>query len=130
MGASLPPARGRPPLQGDSNLRDSSCLSGGGKISLRSAEELAAVVLRAAQLRAEVEGSGHSPDFAAGDAVASTRRSSHKQLPLGVDDRSGLGRALVDAENEVEMLAFLLDDADAEEAEALLELSARREPVQ
>lgn len=37
----------------------------------------------------------------------------------------GLQRAIVEAENEVEMLAFLLEEADSSEAEVLLEMEAQ-----
>lgn len=74
--------------------------------SPNTARELVAVALLAAQLRADEEERGNSED--------------HRH-----DVR------LIDAENEAEMLVFLLKDSDVPEAVALLEIEERRqrEPV-
>ncbi|CAE7308616.1 alkbh6 [Symbiodinium natans] len=64
------------------------------------AGEFVTVVLKAAKLREEAE-----------------------SLHEGLD--GPLGRAIVEAENEVEMLAFLLEEADSSEAEVLLEMEAQ-----
>ncbi|CAK0847142.1 unnamed protein product [Prorocentrum cordatum] len=71
----------------------------------RPAEEFSAAALRAARLAAALEAE---------------------------EDEGGrleLAAALGDAENDVEMLVFLLDEADAGEAEALLGLEVQRQPL-
>ncbi|CAE6954639.1 unnamed protein product [Symbiodinium sp. CCMP2592] len=66
----------------------------------RRAAGFVTVVLKAAKLREEAQTSHEGSD-------------------------GSLQRAIVEAENEVEMLAFLLEEADSSEAEVLLEMEAQ-----
>lgn len=66
--------------------------------------------MRAAQLRAEAEQA---------DRIART-------LPVAPDSAAA-DEALVTAENEVEMLTFLLRDDELDEVETLLEFEAQRQ---
>lgn len=93
-----------------------------------SAKDFIVAAVQAAQVWAEAEvisknssANSPSPELALGD-------SAHV-LPLGIDPRSRLGVDLVEAENELEMLTFLLDEGAALEAEALLEQEVGRQPL-
>lgn len=76
----------------------------------RSVDEFLGASLRAAQLRAEAEQA---------DRIART-------LPVAPDSAAA-DEALVTAENEVEMLTFLLRDDELDEVETLLEFEAQRQ---
>lgn len=100
------------------------------------AEELLTAASRLARLQADLAcAQTHPlslcPDFAAGNRSANTSVFSWHSDLGGVPQtgfKPDLESAIQDAENEVEMLTFLLGDSDAEEAEVLLEMEARRQP--
>eukprot|EP00931_Biecheleriopsis_adriatica_P026439 TRINITY_DN16096_c0_g2_i1.p1 TRINITY_DN16096_c0_g2~~TRINITY_DN16096_c0_g2_i1.p1 ORF type:complete len:666 (+),score=164.91 TRINITY_DN16096_c0_g2_i1:161-2158(+) len=95
--------------------------------SQHPAGELVAVVMKAAKLREEAElTSGRESCDTAGDAGEGMNALGGGPLPAGVDHQSNIGRMIVEAENEVEMLTFLLEEVDSSEAEVLLELEAQQ----
>jgi len=105
-------------------------------------EEFLAVAIRAARLHAEAEAVSAKLAGVAqvlddpGGAVRGGQQQvvASGALVLGSDVRSDQERhrainiAALDAENELEMLTFLLSDVDAREAEQLLEDEATRQP--
>mmetsp|Transcript_139807 Transcript_139807/g.257382 ORF Transcript_139807/g.257382 Transcript_139807/m.257382 type:complete len:723 (+) Transcript_139807:78-2246(+) len=104
---------------------------------LQPSEELVQAALQAAHLWQEAARAGvapvpgyggsrgHSPDTAAGD-LSGGGRLARSALNRGMGSRSELSQSLQEAENEVEMLMFLLDDSSVHEAAVLLEMEARR----
>lgn len=72
-------------------------------------EEFFAAVLRASRLQAKV------------DVVAWSGPANAGRSPMAADREADLGSKILEADNEVEMLAFLLDEAGAEEAARLLD---------
>jgi hypothetical protein len=91
----------------------------------QQAHELLAAALHAAEVWAEaVTVSGGSSAYPRGTATGDTVR----ELPPGIEPHSMLGTALVDAENELEMLTFLLDEGASLIAEVLLEQEAHHQP--
>lgn len=95
--------------------------------SQHPAGEFFAVVLKAALLRAEAAGSsGLTADFGSDDGGLSPEAVLGGPLPPGITPESATGKLIIESENEVEMLTFLLEGSDAAEAEVLLEMEAQQ----
>lgn len=95
--------------------------------SQHPAGEFFAVVLKAALLRAEAAGSASpTSEFASNDGSLSPEVVLGGPLPSGITPDSTTGKMIIESENEVEMLAFLLEESDAAEAEVLLEMEAHQ----
>lgn len=95
--------------------------------SQHPAGEFFAVVLKAALLRAEAAGSsGLTADVRSDGGGLSPEAVLGGPLPSGITPESATGKAIIESENEVEMLTFLLEGSDAAEAEVLLEMEAQQ----
>merc|ERR1711879_509768 len=95
--------------------------------SQHPAGEFIAVVLKAALLRAEAVGSASpTAEFASDDGRLAPEAVLGGPLPSGITPDSATGKMIIESENEVEMLAFLLEESDAAEAEVLLEMEAHQ----
>mmetsp|Transcript_6690 Transcript_6690/g.11928 ORF Transcript_6690/g.11928 Transcript_6690/m.11928 type:complete len:282 (-) Transcript_6690:45-890(-) len=133
MPAPLPPSR-KPPFSFPQAAPQEPVVRGGEGAMLRApsqhpAGEFLAVVLKAALLRAEAEeaaGRAGIAESEAADGGGDVDAVLGGPLPPGVGEESDVGKSIVEAENEVEMLTFLLEEADASEAEVLLEMEAQQ----
>lgn len=100
-----------------------------------SAHEFLAVALRASQVWAEAEalmkGASHSPDTTAGKppevSSGETPEVSSPEADLRSKLSTKLAAGVLEAENELEMLTFMLNDSASMKAEALLEQQARHQ---
>eukprot|EP00930_Biecheleria_cincta_P072249 TRINITY_DN59677_c0_g1_i1.p1 TRINITY_DN59677_c0_g1~~TRINITY_DN59677_c0_g1_i1.p1 ORF type:complete len:695 (-),score=145.18 TRINITY_DN59677_c0_g1_i1:152-2236(-) len=95
--------------------------------SQHPAGEFFAVVLKAALLRAKAAGSASlKTEFSSDDGGLPPEAVLGGPLPSGIAPDSATGKLIIESENEVEMLTFLLEESDAAEAEILLEMEANQ----